>query len=193
MDDAHIADYLLSNDAGLRNKALTILYTDAEFKSQVSQFLRSKGSNHEEADDIFTNAIIATSLQIHKNKTLPHKGIKPYIFSICKYLWYNELKKRKVRKVSLQEFNLENGETPATFLFDKDTKQITTKLLERIGNPCQSVLKMWSYGYRMKEIAQKVGYSSESVARKKKYKCLKKLIDIIDSDAELKQYLRELK
>ena len=42
----------------------------------------------------------------------------------------------------------------------------------------------------MKEILQKVNYDNEQVLRNKKYKCLKGLINMVNSSPEIKENLK---
>jgi DNA-binding NarL/FixJ family response regulator len=47
----------------------------------------------------------------------------------------------------------------------------------------------WANGLSMKEIAQKMNYQSEGMARKKKSQCMKQLIEFIQSNPALKSAL----
>ena len=48
----------------------------------------------------------------------------------------------------------------------------------------------WANGYSMKEIAVLMDYKSDMMAKKKKYKCFKELLNYIEKHPEIKNVLR---
>ena len=53
--------------------------------------------------------------------------------------------------------------------------------MKDMGHPCNDILMDWAYwGYSMEEIANKVGLETADQAKKKKYKCLQKLLKQIN-------------
>jgi len=65
------------------------------------------------------------------------------------------------------------------------------KLLKTLEPKCREVLRLWSLNYKMREIALRMSYSSEQMAKKKKYLCLKRLKEILDRMPALKRELKD--
>ena len=59
------------------------------------------------------------------------------------------------------------------------------------GKNCKEVLMLWAYGYKMKEIANIMNYKSDNMAKKKKYKCFKELLEFLEQNPEAKSALRK--
>ena len=69
---------------------------------------------------------------------------------------------------------------PETQLLSDEQKEILDELLSRLGERCKNVLKLWLNGYSMKEIASKLELTSDTMARKIKYKCKNDLMNMLD-------------
>ena len=55
-------------------------------------------------------------------------------------------------------------------------KSVVQELLEKVGDPCQTLLKLaFLKGYSTEAIVDEMGYSDERVVRKRKSLCIKKL------------------
>jgi len=195
MTDKQIIEDLRSGDLYKRNQVLSFLYTDKEFKKKVVSLLMSKGGKQEQAKVFFEDGIIAFVMHISKGNKTPHQGIRPYITSICKYMLFKSFKAKRNEFPIDDEFvlNFEKNEvTPVTILLKKDTQLLVTQVLSELGEPCATVLTKWSYGYKMKEIAEQLGYKTDAVARKKKHQCWKKLLELINTKPVLKTTIRNM-
>lgn len=51
-------------------------------------------------------------------------------------------------------------------------------LLERLGEPCKTVLTLYREGYSMREIAQHMNYGNEQTAKNKKRDCYERLLGL---------------
>ena len=112
-----------------------------------------------------------------------------YIKGIARNYWLQELRKNNKQVVPLDsDYDLS---TTDTYLIDNDRKAVFEKLLSLISIDCREILKLWSFKYKMKEIADKMDFSSEGYAKKKKHLCLKKLISLVENDPKLKKEIRQ--
>ncbi|MCB0641178.1 MAG: hypothetical protein KDC44_06040, partial [Phaeodactylibacter sp.] len=62
-------------------------------------------------------------------------------------------------------------------------------VFDLLPEACRQVLKMWTLGYSMREIAANAGYKSDGVVRKKKRLCLVKLMQALQDQPDLLQQL----
>ena len=72
----------------------------------------------------------------------------------------------------------------------KDEMTLLHSLLETLGKNCKEVLLLWGNGYKMRDIADIIGYKSEEMAKKKKYQCFKTLLIYLEQNPEIKKSLR---
>lgn len=112
-----------------------------------------------------------------------------YIKTIAKNVWYMQLRKKRVKKISIDEHEIEIKQEESYFV-NYEIKEITDKILANISEDCQQVLLLWAKKYRMQEIASEMEYASEKYAKKKKHLCLKKLIAFVEQNPHLKEELK---
>ncbi|MCB0687019.1 MAG: sigma-70 family RNA polymerase sigma factor [Saprospiraceae bacterium] len=175
-----------------RQQAIATIYRDSQLKNQVVSFVRNNSGNSEEGIDIFHEGIIAMDDNVRKDKYRGDGNLKAYLYSICRFLWLNRLKKDK-RMVYTEDANTldqVNVETPESLSLEDEQKNILNDLLGRLGDKCQQILEMWKLSYSMEEIAEKVGLDNAGIARRQRYNCYQKLLSIIDSEPALKNILK---
>ena len=88
------------------------------------------------------------------------------------------------------QYDISSDTTPESLLFDQTKIEQLNDLLGKLGKNCKEVLMYWANGYSMKEIAEMMGYKSDNMAKKKKYKCFKELLDYLEQHPEIKNTLR---
>ena len=64
-------------------------------------------------------------------------------------------------------------------LIDKEEHLRMKKCLDIIGDPCKEILQLFASGYKDKEIAGMLKYSSSEVAKQSRYRCMKKLSEVL--------------
>ena len=99
-----------------------------------------------------------------------------YIYSICLNLWRKELD-RKGR------FSNEEKDGKEYQKQDKEERiRIIHECIDKLDDTCKKVLSYYYFdGMSMKEIAEKIGFANTDTTKTKKYKCKKKLDEIIKS------------
>ncbi|MBK7244400.1 MAG: sigma-70 family RNA polymerase sigma factor [Saprospiraceae bacterium] len=102
--------------------------------------------------------------------------LNPYLMGIAKYLWFAELKKKAV--LSHDSFDLETHQgvtidEPESLFLNKERRTVLRELLGLLRTNCKDVLMHWANGFSMVEIAEKLNYQSEGMARKKKVSVLR--------------------
>jgi len=175
-----------------RQHAIANIYRNRKLKNQVIAFVTNNNGNREDGIDLFHEGIIAFDDNVRKNK-YQHKGnLMGYLFSICRFIWLNKLRKDKRITYSEDESQLDqvNYDTPESLSLAQEQKDVIHQLLSRLGEKCQRILELWKLSYSMKEIATEVGLSNAGNARKQRFTCYKKLLKIVDSEPALKSALK---
>ena len=158
-----------------RNEVIKLLYTDRDLAKAVRNYIMSNGGNDQDANDMFTFGIMAFIKQCYKPLFDLTRTVEAYIFSIVKYEWMRQ-HKRKMQVVS--EEKIPEGLIIHSFedeIFERERKEALSKALEHLDDKCEKVLTLWASSLKMREIAIRMEYKSEGMARKKKHECLAKL------------------
>lgn len=167
-----------------------------EHSEITRSFIMGKGGNSEDADDIFQEAVIAFIDVVQKDKFRQESGVRTFLISISKNLWYNEIRRRQraENREKLFETDRETEDKGVSDLIqDRELKTQLNKLLETLGESCRKILELFYYeNLSMKEIVSHLHYENEQVVRNKKYKCLQQLTDKIKLNPQAAQQINEL-
>lgn len=171
MEDLKIIQLLKE---GKRSKAFLKLYKGYP---AVEKLIVSKGGSKEDAKDIFQEALIIFYEKVKRLDFQLTAQISTYVYSVCRFLWKDELKKRNKSGVVGFEIDLDKSVADdVTDFQDKEDKyQIVEEVLLQIGEKCLRLLELFYYQHlSMKSIADKLNFKSENVAKNQKYKCLER-------------------
>ena len=119
-------------------------------------------------------------------------SFKSYFLAVCKYLWFNKVRKRQAQIIEPtddQKWN-ESFSDVDILIEDQEKRKLFKQKLSQLSPACQAVLNSFFNGESMKEIAANMGFKSEGYAKKKKFQCKQALIKMIQEDPifrELKQ------
>lgn len=155
--------------------------------------LLKKGANKDDVETVFNTSLMQFMKTVIKNKDLEvSTSVDSYIMGIARYVWYKELRQQiKNRSDEIEDqYDLSTDVTPESLVIDHSQKDLIAELLSYLGKNCREILMYWANGYKMAEIADLVGYNSSNMARKKKYKCLKELLTVLDKNPHIKSILR---
>lgn len=169
MDDHKMIDLIRS---GNNSKALKALYRSFPM---IQKLIRTNGGTRQDAEDIFQEALIILCTQVREKDLQLTAKLSTYLFSICRYLWKDALKKRKLDTLPEVDTGLNQQEEQVLELVREADKQasLAEKVLLELGDRCRELLLLFYYGGRkLKNIAAQMGYSSENTAKNQKYKCL---------------------
>jgi RNA polymerase sigma factor (sigma-70 family) len=160
--------------AGKTDKTLDSLYN---FFPAVRKMILRNGGTKQDAEDIFQEALIVFCRRIKDPDFLLTSKPSTYLFSVCRFLWKDELKKRRRLVNDEPEFFAEPGETGESAIGEAMEKEkgarLAEKALEQLGQRCRELLILfYNRRLRLKEIARMMGYTSENTAKNQKYKCL---------------------
>jgi RNA polymerase sigma factor (sigma-70 family) len=170
MQDQSVLQLLTSEK---REKAFVKIY---RYFPKVSRFICKHGGTKEEAQDVFQEALLI----FYRKATSPDfkltARIETYIFSICKYVWKDQLHKKNKQTDSFKQAFLKD-ETISTEVHvqEEEKYQLAEKALRSIGEKCLQLLSLFYIDKKkMQEIATLLGFTSAASAKTQKYKCLER-------------------
>lgn len=175
-----------------RQRAIAQIYQDKRLKKQVVDFVHKNSGSKEDGIDIFHEGIIAFDENVRKEKYRGEGDLKGYLYSICRFIWLNRLKRDRRMVYTSENEQLDDiiYDTPETKSLKDEQKHLLDQVLGQLSEKCQKILEMWKLSYRMEEIATQVGLKDAGVARRQRYKCYQKLIQFLDEKPTLKNLLK---
>jgi RNA polymerase sigma factor (sigma-70 family) len=174
--------------------AITQLYRDhAEI---TRSFIMGKGGTEQDADDIFQETVVSFIDSVQKSKFRQESGIRTFLISISKNLWYNEIRRRQRADTRERLFETDRDQEDSgihEIIQDRELKKQLNQLLQDLGDSCRKILEMFYYeNLSMKEIVSHLHYENEQVVRNKKYKCLQQLTDKMKLNTFAARQINEL-
>ncbi|TFF36114.1 RNA polymerase sigma factor [Mucilaginibacter psychrotolerans] len=171
----------------VRTQAISFMYRS--YFAVLSNHIRQNQGSEQDAEDIFQEVIVTFIEIVRKEKFRGESSIKTFLFTLNKYAWLNELKKRNRASQREEKYESERGvdeRDVSSFLIERDAKNLVNSLIEKLGDACKRILTAYYYeGLSMKEILPLVNYDNEQVLRNKKYKCLKTLEQMLAANPGL--------
>ena len=174
--------------------AILQLYRDhAEI---TRSFIKGKGGTDQDADDIFQETVVSFIDSVQKSKFRQESGIRTFLISISKNLWYNEIRRRQRAGNRERLFEADRDQEDSgvnEIIQDRELKKQLNQLLQALGDSCRKILELFYYeNLSMKEIVLHLHYENEQVVRNKKYKCLQQLTDKMKLNTLAAQQINEL-
>lgn len=169
------------------NEVIKYLYR--AYFSFLSAYIKQNQGNDQDAEDIFQEVIVTFIEIIKAGKFRGDSSIKTFLYTLNKFSWLNELKKRSrlaVRETAYYNDTDEADKDISHLIAEREAKSAVMEMIDRLGSVCKKILVAYYYNdLPMKEILQLVDFQNEQVLRNKKYKCLKSLEQMLSADPAL--------
>jgi RNA polymerase sigma factor (sigma-70 family) len=173
----------------VNNTVISFLYRS--FYALLSNYIKQNRGSEQDAEDIFQEVILNFIEIVKKDKFRGASSVKTFLFTLNKYTWLNELKKRGRTALREERYSVENESNKkdvSHFLVERDARKLVLALMDKLGEICRKILTAYYYdNLAMREILPLVNYENEQVLRNKKYKCLKSLEQLLAADQALAQ------
>ena len=153
-------------------KALEFLYK--KYYRMMTKLVITNSGTEEEARDIYQEALIVFWQKATSGNLVMTSKISTYIYSICQNLWRKELDRKK-------RLSHEEKDSPVSIDMETEERQrIIANCIEQLGDTCKKVLMYYYFDeLSMQDIADKLGFANTDTAKTKKYKCKKKLDELV--------------
>lgn len=159
---------LLQLRSGKQKEAVVELYKS--FPS-IRHFIRTHGGNDDEAKDIFQEALIIFYKNAMKPEFTLTASVNTYLFSVSKYLWKDELKKKN----KTVNFEFDRADESISYKNSEEKFVWLDKIINNLGEKCMEILQLFYYKKQsMEEIAGALGYKNIDTAKTQKYKCIER-------------------
>ena len=178
MDEKEVFERIRKGD----EKALEMLYK--KYYRMMTKLVITNSGTEDEARDIYQDALIVFWQKATSGNLVLTSKISTYIYSICQNLWRKELDRKK---------RLSNEEKDTAVSMDMETaekEKIIARCMEQLGDTCKKVLMYYYFEeMSMQDIAEKLGFANTDTAKTKKYKCKKKLDELVKTQYSEQDFL----
>lgn len=168
MNEKEIFERICKGD----EKALELLYQ--KYYRMMTKMVITNSGTEEEARDVYQDALIVFWQKATAGNLILTSKMSTYIYSICQNLWRKELDRKK---------RLSNEEKDTAVILDTESterERILAKCIDQLGETCKKVLMLYYFEeMSMQDIADKLGFANTDTAKTKKYKCKKKLDELV--------------
>ena len=181
MEEHYIKSLILANP-----KEIKKLYED--YRVDFLNFGKKYGLDYDDLVDIYQEAFIALRKHALNGKlTTVKSALKTYLFGIGKFMIYDLIKEKK--KTTLLDDSILSFHKKTEAIEPQIEKyeltiqqQLLRTYFKRLGNKCQELLTLfYSRGLTIEDVIVLTNYTSSSVVRSQKSRCLKTLKDMIKS------------
>ena len=153
------------------------------FYPGIAQHVQAKGGRAEDAEDVFQEAMVVVFRKLQDPDFELTCSLGTFLFGVSKKIWLNQASRRGRHPVQpLDDLEVAQAADIDTELERTERNRLFRAKLKQLGADCQKVLRLFFAGTPMTEIAQQMGYASESYAKKRKFQCKQKLTDLIKAD-----------
>lgn len=154
--------------------ALEVVYQ--KYYRMMVRLVTSNNGTEQEAKDVYQEAVVVFWQKAISGNLVLTSKMSTYIYSICLNLWRKELD-RKSRHSSEEKDTKQFQEQEKV-----ERAKIIHECIDQLDDTCKKVLSYYYFdGMSMKEITEKIGFANTDTTKTKKYKCKKKLDEIIKS------------
>lgn len=173
------------------NTVLQELCTCKSFDNMVKSFVRARGGNTEDAEDLIQESLSQLAISLMTKKYKGDSSIENYAFGICKFKWMNVMTKRGISTVGITDDDKEKAGTDdieGQFI-SEEMKASLWKVVSQVSGRCPDFLKLWASGFSHREIGEQLQVT-EKRARKNTSECRKRLRDLIRQNPQYQVMLQ---
>jgi RNA polymerase sigma factor (sigma-70 family) len=184
--DKDIIEGIASHDSG------TLTYIYDEIYPYIEAYVVHHGGTKDHARDVFQDAMLTIYKKIIANDLHVFCKFSTYLYAVCKNIWLQNRKKHYLRANKLNEISAV-AEPASDYRFNDtdERKELVEKHLRRLGPDCQKILRFYFNEFSLKEICEKMGFSSVHHVSDKKYRCIKNLIERVKRDPNFRKFKNE--
>lgn len=157
---------------GKSEKAFLTLY---KHFPMIRKMVLSRGGKKEDAEDLFQDSLIILFRKATETDFKLTSKLSTYLFSINRYRWNDQLIRRGKTQYSEIDAAMDKAEEGSlNEIYRTESRLLLAeKIIHELGDRCKEMLILfYSETMKLKDIASKMGYSSENSAKNQKYKCL---------------------
>lgn len=157
---------------------------------KIKSYILSNSGSEEDALDIFQDSIVILCKQINAGKFNRQHEVAAFLFSVGRNLWINKAKREKKVDSFPENYEINENENFSDMIITKEKRKLLNEIIEKLGRKCFELLQ-YAIFYQAKpdEIIEKMGFSTVNAVKTQKYKCKKKLEQILEEKKVYKEVI----
>lgn len=160
---------------------------------KVRNYVQRNSGSIDDARDVFQDAVVIFYKHVKQGKFNAEHDIAGFIFSVSRNLWINMAKKNN-KVIALGEDEISGTHHSGNLvdeLMTREREEYILKVFTALGDSCRQILLYSIYDkFSMREIKEKMGFTSENVAKTKNYKCKQRLMELVKKNTSIQDYLK---
>lgn len=175
---------------GIRRKDNKILeYIYDEYFGMIYEFVSQNNGSDDDTRDVLQEAIVFIYNKINNESLELSSSFKTYLYSICRYIWYNEVRRRQREFNNIMDYAQHDRVHSDSLQFEYKHQQryrLYQEHFSKLGKECRKVLRMFLMDCSYEHIAKVMNYKNIETAKRKKYVCKNQLVKSIKKDKRFK-------
>ncbi|MDF1863872.1 MAG: sigma-70 family RNA polymerase sigma factor [Saprospiraceae bacterium] len=190
INDKELIELLMSGVASKNDLALAYLYK--KNYRMVASYIQRNSGTAPDAEDVFQDSMIVLYNQVKRGSFRVESSLGTYLYGIAKNIWYKRLRKAgRETELTIEHESIVSEESHLKVLEQTDKSNLIAALLEELGEKCKEVLLLYYFEkLRLRDIADRMNWGSEQVAKNNKARCMKKMRELVGNHPNLKVDLR---
>ncbi|HEX2919848.1 MAG TPA: sigma-70 family RNA polymerase sigma factor [Bacteroidales bacterium] len=158
----------------LHNDEVIIKSLYAKNQQILIKWIKKNNGNEEDVSDIIQDALLIILRKSKEENLQLTCTFSTYLISICKHLWFQELRRRKkiIPSEINQYENLANDNVDAS---DQARYNLYVQILQSLEADERQLLEFYNQKKPIEEIMHLLGFRNKQAVADKKKNCLKKL------------------
>ena len=133
-----------------------------------------------DAEEVFQEALFQLITRANLKGVQINGNFEAYVFTVCRNLWFKELKIRKKGVRNDGVFELKDETTAQVDgILKQERWDLFEEMIKNLSENCQSLLKDYFNKVSYEEIVKKFSYATENAAFQRVFKCKKRLMELI--------------
>jgi RNA polymerase sigma factor (sigma-70 family) len=175
-----------------RRKERVIKHVYRTCYPDIRKLILTNAGNEDDAEDIFQEAMLKVYQKITDHGLEIKCQFKTYLYSVARFLWLQELNKRKPARYRQDLLDQMIDEHDRKNTREDEQFRIYEAHFRELSKECQKVLNMYFQKASMEEICVVMGYKNVQIAKDKKYRCKKTLMTKIYNNPAFKKWQNEI-
>ncbi len=174
--DSKILDLIRRGD----EEALVMLY-ESNRRPVLAYVIRNSGTE-DDAEDMLQESLVVLWERVRSGRFEYSAKLSTFIYGVVKNMWSRRLAhmRREAPSELDPEQHSDGALSPLEHLIDSEEAELVRAALERIGEQCQKLLKLFYWEeLSMEEIAVQMGFANADTVKAKKYQCKKALETVL--------------
>ena len=180
LNDKEIISKLLSGGKDFEDASM---YLFNAFRGFIPQVKEKTFLPLSQVQDAYADALVKMIRHLKDGRFRGESKLSSYFYTIFYNTAVDVSRKNSSNKniPTLELFDYDARERDLlTFIENRDEANQVVKVINEMGDTCRKILTDWAYfGYSMEEIAKRADLLNAESARSMKYKCLKKLRNML--------------